>query len=205
MIQTSTPPSILFANFHEPAVRFQYAGIKLEEGRLNYEIKGAFYVKIIKPAIISVCFQFTCLRNRIWKHAKRRNKIFISDHLQVEQIQAETVIYEAKLARQKAVSELRNLDLNGVASATPAITPSSGYSSLADTDIPAQRVAAKSLRVIEIFGTPQQMSARISLLDGSVTDVKVGQSIPGTPYKVASITGNGVWIQNGTEKRQLIL
>ncbi|EKY5148428.1 type IV pilus biogenesis protein PilP, partial [Escherichia coli] len=78
-------------------------------------------------------------------------------------------------------------------------------SSLADTDIPAQRVAAKSLRVIEIFGTPQQMSARISLLDGSVTDVKVGQSIPGTPYKVASITGNGVWIQNGTEKRQLIL
>ncbi|MCQ6679027.1 hypothetical protein OFN24_28605 [Escherichia coli] len=45
MIQTSTPPSILFANFHEPAVRFQYAGIKLEEGRLNYEIKGAFYVK----------------------------------------------------------------------------------------------------------------------------------------------------------------
>ncbi|EKB8713367.1 type IV pilus biogenesis protein PilP, partial [Escherichia coli] len=125
--------------------------------------------------------------------------------LQVEQIQAETVIYEAKLARQKAVSELRNLDLNGVASATPAITPSSGYSSLADTDIPAQRVAAKSLRVIEIFGTPQQMSARISLLDGSVTDVKVGQSIPGTSYKVASITGNGVWIQNGTEKRQLIL
>ncbi|WP_283569895.1 type IV pilus biogenesis protein PilP [Escherichia coli] len=43
------------------------------------------------------------------------------------------------------------------------------------------------------------------LLDGSVTDVKVGQSIPGTSYKVASITGNGVWIQNGTEKRQLIL
>ncbi|MDC9148541.1 type IV pilus biogenesis protein PilP [Escherichia coli] len=42
-------------------------------------------------------------------------------------------------------------------------------------------------------------------LDGSVTDVKVGQSIPGTSYKVASITGNGVWIQNGTEKRQLIL
>ncbi|ECG5973056.1 type IV pilus biogenesis protein PilP, partial [Salmonella enterica subsp. enterica serovar Newport] len=27
----------------------------------------------------------------------------------------------------------------------------------------------------------------------------------GTSYKVASITGNGVWIQNGTEKRQLIL
>ncbi|EEJ4252260.1 type 4b pilus protein PilO2 [Salmonella enterica subsp. enterica serovar 4,[5],12:b:-] len=47
MIQTSIPPSVLFDDtyFHEPAVRFQYAGMKLEAGRLNYEIKGAFYVK----------------------------------------------------------------------------------------------------------------------------------------------------------------
>ncbi|MEF4610837.1 type IV pilus biogenesis protein PilP [Escherichia coli] len=158
-------------------------------------------LKIIKPTIISVCF-FSSLAYATESESTPKDEIKYSSPtiLQVEQIQAETVIYEAKLARQKAVSELRNL-----ASATPAITPSSGYSSLADTDIPAQRVAAKSLRVIEIFGTPQQMSARISLLDGSVTDVKVGQSIPGTSYKVASITGNGVWIQNGTEKRQLIL
>ena len=163
-------------------------------------------LKIIKPTIISVCF-FSSLAYATESESTPKDEIKYSSPtiLQVEQIQAETVIYEAKLARQKAVSDLRNLDLNGVASATPAITPSSGYSSLADTDIPAQRVAAKSLRVIEIFGTPQQMSARISLMDGSVTDVKVGQSIPGTSYKVASITGHGVGIQNGTEKRQLIL
>ncbi len=145
-------------------------------------------LKIIKPTIISVCF-FSSLAYATESESTPKDEIK----------------YSSPTILQKAVSELRNLDLNGVASATPAITPSSGYSSLADTDIPAQRVAAKSLRVIEIFGTPQQMSARISLMDGSVTDVKVGQSIPGTSYKVASITGNGVWIQNGTEKRQLIL
>ncbi|HCN8528266.1 TPA: type IV pilus biogenesis protein PilP, partial [Escherichia coli] len=116
-------------------------------------------LKIIKPTIISVCF-FSSLAYATESESTPKDEIKYSSPtiLQVEQIQAETVIYEAKLARQKAVSELRNLDLNGVASATPAITPSSGYSSLADTDIPAQRVAAKSLRVIEIFGTPQQMS-----------------------------------------------
>ncbi|HCN7191543.1 TPA: type IV pilus biogenesis protein PilP, partial [Escherichia coli] len=100
-------------------------------------------LKIIKPTIISVCF-FSSLAYATESESTPKDEIKYSSPtiLQVEQIQAETVIYEAKLARQKAVSELRNLDLNGVASATPAITPSSGYSSLADTDIPAQRVAA---------------------------------------------------------------
>lgn len=109
-------------------------------------------LKIIKPTIISVCF-FSSLAYATESESTPKDEIKYSSPtiLQVEQIQAETVIYEAKLARQKAVSELRNLDLNGVASATPAITPSSGYSSLADTDIPAQRAAAKSLRVIEMY------------------------------------------------------
>lgn len=59
-------------------------------------------LKIIKPTIISVCF-FSSLAYATESENTPKDEIKYSSPtiLQVEQIQAETVIYEAKLARQK--------------------------------------------------------------------------------------------------------
>ncbi|EEJ4252259.1 type IV pilus biogenesis protein PilP [Salmonella enterica subsp. enterica serovar 4,[5],12:b:-] len=162
-------------------------------------------LKIIKPAIISYCF-FSALASATESENTSGEEIKYSSPtvLQVEQIQAETVIYEAKLARQKAVSELRNLDLNGVTGSTAAIHSPPGPS-LPDADVSLTQAISKAMRVTEIWGTPEQMSARITLPDGSVADVSAGQQLPGTPYSVESVTREGVWLRNGTEKRQLIL
>ncbi|EJQ9383926.1 type IV pilus biogenesis protein PilP [Salmonella enterica] len=115
--------------------------------------------------------------------------------LQLERIQAETVIYEAQLAREKALSEIRQVGNDPLS-----------HTNTASLDSSISRRTSSSLpRVLEIYGTTQNMTARLSLQDGSKVDVTSGQTIPGTGYKVSSITSGTVFIQDGDNKIELVL
>ncbi|EHI0387408.1 type IV pilus biogenesis protein PilP, partial [Escherichia coli] len=51
------------------------------------------------------------------------------------------------------------------------------------------------------FGVHPQLTARIELPGGSISDVKAGQNIPGTTYHVEKITPDSVVLeQSGTRK-----
>ena len=67
--------------------------------------------------------------------------------------------------------------------------------------IPTAPSTATSPRLTEIFGVQPQLSARIELSGGHITDVKTGQNIPGTPYLVEKITPDSVVLeQSGIRK-----
>ncbi|EOJ4917735.1 type IV pilus biogenesis protein PilP, partial [Escherichia coli] len=61
--------------------------------------------------------------------------------------------------------------------------------------------ASLSPRLTAIFGVHPQLTARIELPGGSISDVKAGQNIPGTTYHVEKITPDSVVLeQSGTRK-----
>ncbi|EMK9438879.1 type IV pilus biogenesis protein PilP [Escherichia coli] len=113
--------------------------------------------------------------------------------LQIEQIQDETALYEAMLAREKIRHELRTLELG-----VPAEARGQPESTSAVT---TNTQALPSPRLTEIFGVQPHLSARIELLGGNITDVKAGQNLPGTPYLVEKITPDSVVLeQSGIRK-----
>ncbi|HFS2090426.1 TPA: type IV pilus biogenesis protein PilP [Escherichia coli] len=113
--------------------------------------------------------------------------------LQIEQIQDETALYEAMLAREKIRHELRTLELG-----VPAEARGQPESTSAVT---TNTQALPSPRLTEIFGVQPQLSARIELPGGNITDVKAGQNLPGTPYLVEKITPDSVVLeQSGIRK-----
>ncbi|HHD7814133.1 TPA: type IV pilus biogenesis protein PilP [Escherichia coli] len=113
--------------------------------------------------------------------------------LQIEQIQDETALYEAMLAREKIRHELRMLE-QGI----PA-EPGRQQESISAVTTNVQ--ALPSPRLTAIFGVHPQLTARIELPGGSISDVKAGQNIPGTTYHVEKITPDSVVLeQSGTRK-----
>ena len=113
--------------------------------------------------------------------------------LQIEQIQDETALYEAMLAREKIRHELRTLELG-----VPAEARGQPESTSAVT---TNTQALPSPRLTEIFGVQPPLSARIELPGGNITDVKAGQNLPGTPYLVEKITPDSVVLeQSGIRK-----
>lgn len=113
--------------------------------------------------------------------------------LQIEQIQDETALYEAMLAREKIRHELRTLELG-----VPAEARGQPESTSAVT---TNTQALPSPRLTEIFGVQPHLSARIERPGGNITDVKAGQNLPGTPYLVEKITPDSVVLeQSGIRK-----
>ena len=113
--------------------------------------------------------------------------------LQIEQIQDETALYEAMLAREKIRHELRTLELG-----VPAEARGQPESTSAVT---TNTQALPSPRLTEIIGVQPHLSARIELPGGNITDVKAGQNLPGTPYLVEKITPDSVVLeQSGIRK-----
>ncbi|EGO4138687.1 type IV pilus biogenesis protein PilP [Escherichia coli] len=113
--------------------------------------------------------------------------------LQIERIQDETALYEAMLTREKIRHELRMLE--------QGIPAEPGRPQESTSAIPTAPSTAASPRLTEIFGVQPQLSARIELPGGHITDVKAGQNIPGTPYLVEKITPESVVLeQSGIRK-----
>lgn len=110
--------------------------------------------------------------------------------LEIEQIQAQTVIYEAQLVRDRAHSELQQLGQTH-----------SGGSGL-DISISKRGGDITTPLLLEVFGTPRRLKARLKV-NGEEQIVNAGSSVRGTTYRVMTLTREGVTLDNGTHKIQL--
>lgn len=109
----------------------------------------------------------------------------------LEQIQAETVLYEAQVARSKALKSLQESD--GYVSVPVTIPGEIGNSTT------VKKANSNVLpSIAEIFGKNKDLLARISLQDGSVAEVRKNQRVPGTPFTVKRITVNEVIVTDSS-------
>lgn len=115
-------------------------------------------------------------------------------HLEhLETIQAETVLYEAQLARAKALNELQKNGydhtleppFNPAPSSQDDKTEIKGTGMIQNTALP---------QILEITGAGSGYLAVLSLFNGNQITVQAGQRIPGTDYVVKRITLNEVVI-----------
>lgn len=114
---------------------------------------------------------------------------------ELEKIQAETVLYEAQAARNKAWS-----DSQATGRTAPVLV----------TEQPAEEKTGEAIaqqapppRVLEIAGSGKQLRSRLLMADGSTVEARVGQHLPGTGYTVTGITARGVQLKT-EDGRQIV-
>ncbi|MBC8950064.1 type IV pilus biogenesis protein PilP [Xenorhabdus sp. TS4] len=111
---------------------------------------------------------------------------------QLESIQAETVLYEAQLARAKALSELQK---NGYDSSFELpFNPASPIQDSNQIDIKGATQDTTLPQVIEISGRGKNFTALLTLNNGNQVTIQTGGQIPGTDYVVRRISINEVII-----------
>ena len=91
--------------------------------------------------------------------AGNENDASQNKQLQIEQIQEETALYEAMLAREKIRHELRTLE-QGISPVSGSVT---GHQPENAAGTPSGSQALSSPRLKEIFGIQPQLSARVIL------------------------------------------
>ncbi|EAA5258719.1 type IV pilus biogenesis protein PilP [Salmonella enterica subsp. enterica] len=109
----------------------------------------------------------------------------------LEQLQTETLLYEAQLNRDKALREL--LTTPDTTSAPQANTPAQNAKAAPEKDDSAQE-ADPLPRVRSISGNGTQLSALLRLADGSMVQIQSGQRIPGTGVTVKAISARNVQV-----------
>lgn len=100
----------------------------------------------------------------------------------LEQIQSQTILYEAQAARDKA-----KRGISGEEIPAPMATPSAGK-----TEVKPTRQSPALPRVREISGAGTHLSARLVLSDGAVAFVATGQPVPGSEFTVKKISARAV-------------
>ncbi|BBI93033.1 type IV pilus biogenesis protein PilP [Serratia symbiotica] len=111
----------------------------------------------------------------------------------LEQIQAETVLLEAKAARARIQRELEESGIDARTANLPltgrelAILPRAG-------SLPS---------VEEIYGSGKQLMARLVLSDGKRAELRQGEQIPGTRFLIETISAREVRVADGNDKRTL--
>lgn len=120
----------------------------------------------------------------------------------LEQLQAETLLYEAQLNRDKALREL----LTTPPDSTPAVaSPGTTVPATAKQAAEPRQEEPEALpRVREITGTGTQLTALLRLADNSLVQIKPGSRIPGTGLTVTSLSAQGVRV-TGQENREQTL
>ncbi|MCW7763429.1 type IV pilus biogenesis protein PilP [Photorhabdus luminescens] len=111
---------------------------------------------------------------------------------QLESIQAETVLYEAQLARAKALNELQKNGYDRSFDLPFNPVPPVQDSNQADIKGAAQDTALP--QVIEITGRGKDFTALLTLSSGNQVTIRTGSRIPGTDYVVQRISINEVII-----------
>lgn len=103
----------------------------------------------------------------------------------LETIQAETVLFEAKVARAKALGELQKSGVD--ADPAPLFNPAPPAG--ADTqDVKGASTDTTPPQVVEIAGSGNALSALLALGNGNQVRVQPGSRVPGTRYTVKSIS-----------------
>lgn len=115
---------------------------------------------------------------------------------QLESIQAETVLYEAQLARAKALNELQK---NGYDRALDQPFNPAPPSLDGKTDVKGTTQDAVPPQIVEITGTGNGYLAVLSLSNGNQVTVQTGNRIPGTDYVVKRITLNEVVVSGNNQ------
>lgn len=111
----------------------------------------------------------------------------------LEQIQADTVLLEAKAARARIQRELEDRGMDTRTAHLP----------LNGREIAILQRASGLPSVEEIYGRGQQLMARLVLSDGQRAELMQGEPIPGTRFWVESISAREVRVADGHEKRTL--
>ncbi|CAI1141826.1 type IV pilus biogenesis protein PilP [Serratia quinivorans] len=110
---------------------------------------------------------------------------------QLEAIQAETVLYEAQLARAKAFNELQKNGYDrGLSQPFNPAPPSQDNK----TEIKGAAQDTVPPQIVEITGTGKGFTAVLALSNGNQVTVQSGNRIPGTEYVVKRINLNEVVI-----------
>ncbi|WP_323839606.1 type IV pilus biogenesis protein PilP [Photorhabdus africana] len=105
---------------------------------------------------------------------------------ELERIQADTVLYEARAARNKAM-----LNWQQSGGAGDAVLPAPIVTG-APSSIPGPVVASALPRITEISGSNRLLRCRLRMADGSLVEASAGQKLPGTGYTVATVTDSSV-------------
>lgn len=117
---------------------------------------------------------------------------------QLESIQAETVLYEAQLARAKALNELQKNGYDrGLDQPFNPAPPSLDGKAKADVKGAAQDSIPP--QIVEITGAGNGYLAVLSLSNGNQVTVQTGNRIPGTDYVVKRITLNEVVVSGNSQ------
>ncbi|HGJ5869393.1 MULTISPECIES: type IV pilus biogenesis protein PilP [Arsenophonus] len=109
----------------------------------------------------------------------------------LEQLQAETILLEAKAARAKIQRELQDSGVNVQISKSRAIE---GVKASPNTLLP---------KVEEIYGSGKQLTARLIFANGKTTELHHGERVLDTSFWIESITPHAVIVGDGNEKRLL--
>lgn len=118
---------------------------------------------------------------------------------QLESIQAETVLYEAQLARAKALNELQK---NGYdRSLAPPFDPAPPTEDN-KTDVKGAVQNTIPPQIVEITGNGTSYLAVLTLSNGNQVSVQTGNRIPGTEYVVKRVNLNEVVV---TDKNQSLI
>ncbi|MGK2894518.1 type IV pilus biogenesis protein PilP [Klebsiella michiganensis] len=111
----------------------------------------------------------------------------------LETIQAETVLFEAKVARAKALGELQK---SGVDSdPAPLFNPAPPAPADAQT-VKGASPDTTPPQVVEIAGSGNTLSALLVLSNGNQVRVQPGSRVPGTNYTVSRISFNEVVVSS---------
>lgn len=116
---------------------------------------------------------------------------------ELERIQAETVLYEARAARAKAIISWQT-NGNGLDAPVPAISVTTSAEKATEY---ARIERSESVpRILEIAGSAGQLTCRMLMPDGTVVEARNGQRLPGSVYTVAKITSQGVQLKTDAGK-----
>jgi type IV pilus biogenesis protein PilP len=108
---------------------------------------------------------------------------------QLEIIQQQNILLTSKAETARLQKQIRDSESDGAGS-------SSGADNLPAVSVPTQ--ATSGLPTTDsIVGHNGTLMATLRLTNGARMDVKAGEKITGTPWKVARITLNGVWLDSG--------
>lgn len=111
----------------------------------------------------------------------------------LDNLQEQRVLYEAKAALNKAKAKAEGRDLDSAQTITPALNSNVQINSAAVSDALPQLVKVNGRNAV------------LSMGDGNSTTVTVGQMLPGGRWQVLSIGLSGVKIKNiSTQKIQVL-